>query len=191
MSDDIKKGLLGIVVDETEVSKVMPEINSLTYRGYAAQDLCEYCRFEEVAYLILNKDLPNTIQLRKFEKEERNNRELSKDLYAILKKMPNKYEFPGGKVEKNETLKEALQRELNEELLINVDLQDIIEFPNNVLKTEKFVLTIYIVKKWENELTINPEINSTILEVNIHELINVEELLETDKELIPAILAFL
>ena len=68
MSDEIKKGLLGIVVDETEVSKVMPEINSLTYRGYAAQDLCEYCRFEEVAYLILNKDLPNTIQLRQFEK---------------------------------------------------------------------------------------------------------------------------
>ena len=63
MSDDIKKGLLGIVVDETEVSKVMPEINSLTYRGYAAQDLCEYCRFEEVAYLILNKDLPNSIEL--------------------------------------------------------------------------------------------------------------------------------
>ena len=63
MSDEIKKGLFGIVVDETEVSKVMPEINSLTYRGYAAQDLCEYCRFEEVAYLILNKDLPNTCLL--------------------------------------------------------------------------------------------------------------------------------
>ena len=85
MTDDIKKGLLGIVVDETEVSKVMPEINSLTYRGYAAQDLCEYCRFEEVAYLILNKDLPNTIELRKFEKEEKNNRELSKNLYEIIK----------------------------------------------------------------------------------------------------------
>ena len=90
MSDDIKKGLLGIVVDETEVSKVMPEINSLTYRGYAAQDLCRYCRFEEVAYLILNKDLPNTIQLRKFEKEEKDNRDLSKDLYSIIKKMPKK-----------------------------------------------------------------------------------------------------
>ena len=90
MSDEIKKGLLGIVVDETEVSKVMPEINSLTYRGYAAQDLCEYCKFEEVAYLILNKDLPNTIELRKFEKEESNNRDLSKDLYSILKKMPKK-----------------------------------------------------------------------------------------------------
>ena len=71
MSDEIKKGLLGIVVDETQVSKVMPEINSLTYRGYAVQDLCEMCRFEEAAYLILNGDLPNTIQLKKFEKEER------------------------------------------------------------------------------------------------------------------------
>ena len=90
MSEDIKKGLLGIVVDETEVSKVMPEINSLTYRGYAAQDLCEYCRFEEVAYLILNKDLPNTIQLRQFEKEEKNNRELTKNLYEIIRHMPKR-----------------------------------------------------------------------------------------------------
>jgi len=90
MSNEIKKGLLGIVVDETEVSKVMPEINSLTYRGYAAQDLCEFCRFEEVAYLILNKDLPNSIQLKKFEKEERDHRELSKNLYEIIKHMPKK-----------------------------------------------------------------------------------------------------
>ena len=88
MSDEIKKGLLGIIVDETEVSKVMPEINSLTYRGYAAQDLCEYCRFEEVAYLILNRDLPNSIQLKKFEKQERDERELSKNLYEIIKNMP-------------------------------------------------------------------------------------------------------
>mgnify|MGYP001604420270 CR=1 FL=1 len=61
---------------------------------------------------------------------------------------------------------------------------------SNGVKTEKFILTIYIIKKWKGELTINQEINSEILEVNIHELINVEELLETDKELIPAILAY-
>jgi 2-methylcitrate synthase len=79
MSDDIKKGLLGIVVDETEVSKVMPEINSLTYRGYAAQDLCEYCRFEEVAYLILNKDLPNSIQLKQFEKRRKKQQRIIKE----------------------------------------------------------------------------------------------------------------
>ena len=90
MGDDIKKGLLGIVVDETEISRVMPEINSLTYRGYAAQDLCETCSFEEVAYLILNKDLPNSLELKKFEKEEKDSRLLSKNLFRIIKNMPKK-----------------------------------------------------------------------------------------------------
>ena len=90
MSDDIKKGLLGIVVDETEVSKVMPEINSLTYRGYAAQDLCAKCKFEEVAYLILNGELPNKKQLKNFEKQERKERKLSKTLLEDIKKFPKK-----------------------------------------------------------------------------------------------------
>ena len=90
MSDDIKKGLLGITVDETEVSKVMPEINSLTYRGYAAQDLCAKCKFEEVAYLILNGELPNKKQLKAFEKVERKERKLSKTLLDDIKKFPKK-----------------------------------------------------------------------------------------------------
>ena len=88
MSDDIKKGLLGIIVDETEISKVMPEINSLTYRGYAAQDLCARCDFEEVAYLILNKELPNKKQLKEFKNELSKEITLSKNLIDILKKIP-------------------------------------------------------------------------------------------------------
>ncbi len=88
MSDEIKKGLLGIVVDETEVSKVMPEINSLTYRGYAAQDLCAKCKFEEVAYLILNRELPNKKQLKQFEKQERKERKLSKTMLEDIKRFP-------------------------------------------------------------------------------------------------------
>ncbi|MDB4083736.1 bifunctional 2-methylcitrate synthase/citrate synthase [Candidatus Pelagibacter sp.] len=90
MSDDIKKGLLGIIVDETEISKVMPEINSLTYRGYAAQDLCARCDFEEVAYLILNKELPNKKQLKEFKKELSKEVVLSKNLINILKQVPKK-----------------------------------------------------------------------------------------------------
>jgi len=90
MSDEIKKGLLGIVVDETEVSKVMPEINSLTYRGYAAQDLCAKCKFEEVAYLILNGELPNKNQLKQFEKQERKERKLSKTILEDIKRFPKK-----------------------------------------------------------------------------------------------------
>ena len=88
MSDDIKKGLLGIIVDETEISKVMPEINSLTYRGYAAQDLCARCNFEEVAYLILNKELPKKNQLKQFVKDLTKERALSKNLIEILKRIP-------------------------------------------------------------------------------------------------------
>ena len=90
MSEDIKKGLLGIVVDETTISQVMPDINSLTYRGYAVQDLCEKCNFEEVAYLILNKELPNKTQLKKFEKQIEENRSITINLRDIVKHMPKK-----------------------------------------------------------------------------------------------------
>ena len=90
MSDEIKKGLLGIVVDETTVSQVMPDINSLTYRGYAVQDLCAKCNFEEVAYLVLNGELPNKRQLKSFIKEERSDRKLSKEILSDIRKMPKK-----------------------------------------------------------------------------------------------------
>ena len=88
MSDEIKKGLMGVTVDETAISKVMPEINSLTYRGYAAQDLCAKCKFEEVAYLILNGELPNKKELKNFEKQESKERKLSKSLINAIKSIP-------------------------------------------------------------------------------------------------------
>ena len=90
MHNEIKKGLLGIVVDETTISQVMPEINSLTYRGYTVQELCDKCSFEEVAYLIINGKLPNKKQLKKFIKEERSNRKLSNQILKDIEKMPKK-----------------------------------------------------------------------------------------------------
>ena len=90
MNDEIKKGLLGIVVDETTVSQVMPDINSLTYRGYSVQDLCKNCSFEEVAYLVLNSELPNKKKLIKFNKDLKKNRNISKNLRKIIKLMPKK-----------------------------------------------------------------------------------------------------
>ncbi len=85
-ASDIKKGLDGVVVDETAISKVMPEINSLVYRGYPVQDLAENCRFEEVAYLLLNDDLPNASQLKKFEELERSRRDISANMVEVIKK---------------------------------------------------------------------------------------------------------
>ena len=85
---EIKKGLVGVIADETKVSEVMPDINSLTYRGYAVQDLAEICSFEEVAYLLLNSELPNKSQLNKFEEEERKNREISSNLKKVIQNYP-------------------------------------------------------------------------------------------------------
>jgi 2-methylcitrate synthase len=56
---EIKKGLAGVVVDYTAVSKVNPDTNSLLYRGYPVQELAARCSFEEVAYLLWNGELPN------------------------------------------------------------------------------------------------------------------------------------
>ena len=85
---EIKKGLEGVVVDESAVSKVMPETNSLTYRGYAVQDLADQCSFEEVAYLLWHGELPNASQLDAFTKKERSLRGLSKPLLDSIKLYP-------------------------------------------------------------------------------------------------------
>ena len=60
---DIKKGLAGVVADETAVSKVNPETNSLLYRGYPVQELASTQSFEAVAYLLWHGELPTASEL--------------------------------------------------------------------------------------------------------------------------------
>ncbi|MGE0633378.1 MAG: bifunctional 2-methylcitrate synthase/citrate synthase [Pseudobdellovibrionaceae bacterium] len=85
-----KKGLEGSVIDTSSVSKVNPDTNSLVYRGYPVQDLAENCKFEEVAYLLYNGELPNKTQLAEFEQKERSSREISKELLSVIKTLPKK-----------------------------------------------------------------------------------------------------
>jgi len=88
MSDtEVKYGLAGVVADDTAVSKVMPETNSLTYRGYAVQDLATKCRWEEVAYLIWNKELPARAQLDAFNAHEKRERGISADMLKLIRMM--------------------------------------------------------------------------------------------------------
>lgn len=54
-----------------------------------------------------------------------------------------KWEFPGGKVEGNETHKEALKRELAEELGIKVDVKEHIATGYAVKDGRKIVLHVY------------------------------------------------
>jgi 2-methylcitrate synthase len=89
MSEEvIHYGLDGVVVDTSSISKVMPEINSLVYRGYPVQELAEHCRFEEVAWLIWKGELPTARELTAFMDLGRNLRAISKDLLSIIQKSP-------------------------------------------------------------------------------------------------------
>ncbi len=90
MSEDtvIHRGLDGVVVDTTRISKVMPEINALVYSGYPVQELAENCRFEKVAWLVWHGELPTSAQLAAFEADERSRRNVSPALLEVIRKSP-------------------------------------------------------------------------------------------------------
>jgi 2-methylcitrate synthase len=85
---DIKKGLAGVVVDTTSVSKVNPETNSLLYRGYPVQELADSCSFEEVAFLLWYGELPTGPQLEQFQNFERLHRELDDNVKRVIDELP-------------------------------------------------------------------------------------------------------
>lgn len=85
---DIKKGLAGVVVDTTAISKVNPETNSLLYRGYPVQELAATQPFEAVAYLLWNGELPDAAQLAEFRATERAHRALADNVKAAIDLVP-------------------------------------------------------------------------------------------------------
>ncbi|GAB3596043.1 bifunctional 2-methylcitrate synthase/citrate synthase [Microbacterium tumbae] len=89
MSDpDIKKGLVGVVVDTTAISKVNPETNSLLYRGYPVQELAATQPFEAVAHLLWNGELPDAAQLAALRETERAHRALEDRVKAAIDLIP-------------------------------------------------------------------------------------------------------
>ena len=85
---DIKKGLAGVVVDYTAISKVNPDTNSLLYRGYPVQELAASQPFEAVAYLLWHGELPTSAQLAELRAAERENRMLQPAVRAAIDLVP-------------------------------------------------------------------------------------------------------
>ena len=85
---EIHKGLAGVVADNTAISKVNPETNSLLYRGYPVQELAATQPFEAVAYLLWNGELPTTEQLAELRAEERKHRALAANVKAAIDLLP-------------------------------------------------------------------------------------------------------
>ncbi|HWK20172.1 MAG TPA: bifunctional 2-methylcitrate synthase/citrate synthase [Microbacteriaceae bacterium] len=88
MTEEIRKGLAGVVADTTAISKVNPETNSLLYRGYPVQELCESATFEEVAYLLWYGELPTGEQLDAFTELERTHRHLDHRVKRVIDELP-------------------------------------------------------------------------------------------------------
>ncbi len=58
--------------------------------------------------------------------------------------LPNMWEFPGGKIEKDESISSAIIREIKEELQCDIDF--ISEFHDNTHEYEKFIVNLITVK---------------------------------------------
>ncbi|GAT74093.1 bifunctional 2-methylcitrate synthase/citrate synthase [Microbacterium hydrocarbonoxydans] len=85
---DIRKGLAGVVVDTTAISKVNPETNSLLYRGYPVQELAATQSFEAVAHLLWHGELPDAAQLAELRATERAHRALAPQVKAVIDGLP-------------------------------------------------------------------------------------------------------
>lgn len=86
MSDNYKPGLEGVIAGDTAVACVDQGV--LLYRGYPIEQLAEKATFEEVAYLLLNDDLPNASQLASFKRELDSFRTLPKEVVDALRLIP-------------------------------------------------------------------------------------------------------
>jgi len=77
MSDEVAKGLEGVVVAESKLSYIDGAAGKLLYRGYPIQELAERASFEEVLYLLWEGDLPTREELETFSTQIRSARSIT------------------------------------------------------------------------------------------------------------------
>src|ERR1700745_2142176 len=77
-------GLAGVIAGETAICWVDPNAG-LMYRGYDIHEMGDKAAFEEVAYLLLNAELPNGKQLKEFKEQIASARALPKEVEQMLR----------------------------------------------------------------------------------------------------------
>ncbi len=81
-------GLAGVVAGESAICTVGKEGKGLNYRGYSIEDLANFARFEEVAYLLIYGKLPNAEELAAYKKRLQWLRWLPEQVKAVLEELP-------------------------------------------------------------------------------------------------------
>jgi len=80
-------GLAGVIAGETQICWVDPNAG-LMYRGYDIHEMGDKATFEEVAYLLLNGELPNAKQFAEFKEQIAAQRELPGPVVQMLRLLP-------------------------------------------------------------------------------------------------------
>jgi len=66
MTEELQKGLEGVLVAESELSEIDGDEGRLIYRGYDIEDLAKHASYEEVIYLLWYGKLPDAEELDSF-----------------------------------------------------------------------------------------------------------------------------
>lgn len=75
---------------------------------------------------------------------ENENNEILCALRSPIMSLPNHWEFPGGKVKKDENLKQAIEREIKEELDCDIEFSSV--FNDNTHEYDNFIVNLITVK---------------------------------------------
>ncbi|HLR73144.1 MAG TPA: citrate synthase [Pseudogracilibacillus sp.] len=79
----VTRGLEGVVATESSICSIIDD--KLTYAGYTIDDLAENASFEEVVYLLWNRELPNKKQLETIRQELANEMEVPEGIIEHLR----------------------------------------------------------------------------------------------------------
>ena len=87
---EFAKGLEDVIAGESSICDVDGKNGKLIYRGYDIHDLAQNVTFEEVIYLLWNKDLPTAGELKSLNADLDANRALPEPALALLRQFPQK-----------------------------------------------------------------------------------------------------
>ena len=94
MSDDVHRGLEGVLVAESELSYIDGDAGKLGYMGYSIDDLAREASYEEVVYLLWHGELPDAAELESFCTWTAETRSLDEEVLAEVENLAAADEEP-------------------------------------------------------------------------------------------------